>query len=51
MLRFANDLSKKNALLRLIDDYLFISTDVNDARRFLEVMNQGEDEQGSLLMV
>lgn len=28
-------------LLRLIDDYLFITTDLQDAREFLEIMDKG----------
>ena len=29
-------------MLRLIDDYLFVTTDVREARTFLDVMNEGE---------
>ena len=28
-------------LLRLIDDYLFVTTDITKARHFLNVMNKG----------
>lgn len=30
-------------LLRLIDDYLFITTDLNKARRFLDAMIKGKE--------
>lgn len=46
MLSFIGDAARPNALLRLIDDYMFITTDLEDARRFLEVMNQGAFDVG-----
>ncbi|OWP01965.1 telomerase reverse transcriptase [Marssonina coronariae] len=36
----------RNLLLRLVDDFLLITTDVEDARHFLEVMHQGVAEYG-----
>ncbi|KAL5504247.1 EST2 [Sanghuangporus vaninii] len=49
VLDFVADTSKRNVLLRLIDDFLFITTDVGDARHFLEVMNQGHPEYGCFI--
>lgn len=46
VLSFIGDAARPNALLRLIDDYMFITTDLEDARRFLEVMNQGAFDLG-----
>ncbi|KAL5526463.1 EST2 [Sanghuangporus sanghuang] len=49
VLDFVADTSKRNVLLRLIDDFLFITTDMGDARHFLEVMNQGHPEYGCFI--
>ena len=35
--------------MRLVDDYLFITTSVHDARLFLDVMNQGHPEYGCFI--
>ncbi|KAF7316755.1 Telomerase reverse transcriptase [Mycena chlorophos] len=55
---FYGDLEKKfrkftddehSMLIRQTDDYLFISADENQARRFLDVMNQGHPEWGCFI--
>ncbi|KAI5122895.1 hypothetical protein M0805_007573 [Coniferiporia weirii] len=48
VLRFVLE-SQNNVLLRLIDDYLFITTDEADARRFLETMNKGHPDYGCFI--
>lgn len=40
---------ENNVLLRLIDDYLFITTDESDAKNFLEVMKRGHPEYGCFI--
>ncbi|THH05865.1 hypothetical protein EW145_g4492 [Phellinidium pouzarii] len=47
-LRFVLE-AQNNVLLRLIDDYLFITTDEEDASHFLEVMNRGHPEYGCFI--
>lgn len=39
-LKFTGDLN--SVLLRLIDDYLFITTDLAQARKFLRTMHEGK---------
>ncbi|KAG8744116.1 hypothetical protein FRC10_010797 [Ceratobasidium sp. 414] len=43
-LRFTQD--PGNILLRFVDDYLFITTDVRMARKFLKIMHKGHPEYG-----
>ncbi|CCO32796.1 telomerase reverse transcriptase [Rhizoctonia solani AG-1 IB] len=38
-----------NVLLRFVDDYLFITTDVTAARKFLSIMHQGHPEYGCII--
>lgn len=40
---------ENNVLVRLIDDYLFITTDESDAKNFLEVMKRGHPEYGCFI--
>ena len=44
---FMSKLTELQLLLRFVDDYLFITTDVQEARTFLDVMNKGESPQPS----
>ncbi|PAV16223.1 telomerase reverse transcriptase [Pyrrhoderma noxium] len=48
-LKFAIDPEKENTLLRLIDDYLFITTDIEEARQFLQIMERGHPEYGCFI--
>ncbi|KAG9125666.1 hypothetical protein FRC07_006702 [Ceratobasidium sp. 392] len=43
-LRFTQD--PGNVLLRFVDDYLFITTDIRVARKFLKIMHRGHPEYG-----
>jgi telomerase reverse transcriptase len=36
-------------MLRLIDDYLFVTTDLEKARKFLEVMKTGHPDYGCFI--
>lgn len=36
-------------LMRLVDDYLFVTTDLSRARLFLDIMNQGHPEYGCFI--
>ncbi|KAJ3546316.1 hypothetical protein NMY22_g2104 [Coprinellus aureogranulatus] len=47
ILKLRND--PGNLLLRLVDDYLFITTSIHKARFFLDVMNQGHPEYGCFI--
>ncbi|CAE6410670.1 unnamed protein product [Rhizoctonia solani] len=38
-----------NLLLRFVDDYLFITTDIQQARTFLNIMHQGHPEYGCII--
>ncbi|CAE7135227.1 unnamed protein product [Rhizoctonia solani] len=38
-----------NLLLRFVDDYLFITTDIQEARNFLNIMHQGHPEYGCII--
>ncbi|EUC61459.1 telomerase reverse transcriptase [Rhizoctonia solani AG-3 Rhs1AP] len=38
-----------NLLLRFVDDYLFITTDIKQARTFLNIMHQGHPEYGCII--
>ncbi|THG96236.1 hypothetical protein EW026_g5564 [Hermanssonia centrifuga] len=46
-LKFTEDTS--SVLLRLIDDYLLVTTDLAQARKFLNVMNKGHAEYGCFI--
>lgn len=35
--------------MRLVDDYLFVTTDLSRARLFLDIMNQGHPEYGCFI--
>lgn len=45
--RFTDNVS--NLLLRYVDDYLFITTNINAAKEFLEMMNKGHREYGCFI--
>ncbi|CUA77091.1 telomerase reverse transcriptase [Rhizoctonia solani] len=38
-----------NLLLRFVDDYLFVTTDIKEARKFLNIMHQGHPEYGCII--
>ncbi|CAE6487369.1 unnamed protein product, partial [Rhizoctonia solani] len=38
-----------NLLLRFVDDYLFITTNVKEARKFLNIMHEGHPEYGCII--
>ncbi|KAG8688183.1 hypothetical protein FRC11_005914 [Ceratobasidium sp. 423] len=38
-----------NLLLRFVDDYLFITTDIKVARKFLNIMHEGHPEYGCII--
>ncbi|THH09180.1 hypothetical protein EW146_g8757 [Bondarzewia mesenterica] len=46
-LQFTHD--QGSVLLRLIDDYLFITTDISKAKHFLDVMSQGHPQYGCFI--
>ncbi|KAG6331208.1 hypothetical protein ID866_7880, partial [Astraeus odoratus] len=46
---FSSTDNSDSVLLRLIDDYLFITTDVGKARSFLDIMTKGHPEYGCMI--
>ncbi|KDN44279.1 hypothetical protein RSAG8_05543, partial [Rhizoctonia solani AG-8 WAC10335] len=39
----------ENLLLRFVDDYLFITTDIKEAHKFLNIMHEGHPEYGCMI--
>jgi hypothetical protein len=43
------DIHSPQLLLRYVDDYLFVTTELEVAKRFLDMMNKGDVLRGSMI--